>query len=198
MRLVSFQRRVEQQNILMVRARCPLDIFLITVTSVLASCASIYAQRQSTEDVQVASSGRGTITAVDIEPCVDRTEGSATRDIAKDATKALSESIAASKVFVIQKDAPLRLTCDVERFAEGSAVKRWVSPGWGGTVAEVAVTVWNAKTEKILITERSQASVKSGGLYTIGAEEAILRMAFDDAVKKLMAWEQGTTAASTK
>ena len=182
----------------MLRARLLLEIFAVCVVPVLAGCASTYAQRQSDEDVQVASSGGGTTAAVEIEPCVNRTEASATRDIAKDATKALSESIAASKVFVIQKDAPLRLTCDVERFAEGSAVKRWLSPGWGGTVADVAVTVWDAKTEKILITERSQAAVKSGGFYTLGAEQEILRIAFDDAVKKLAAWAQGKTAASNK
>jgi hypothetical protein len=183
----------------MSHARFSVEIFVALLASLLAGCASTWAQRQSTEDVQVASSGRGTTTtAVDIEPCVNRTEGSTTRDIARDASKALSESIAASKIFTIQKDAPLRLTCDVERFVEGSAVKRWIAPGWGGTVADVAVTVWDAKTEKILITERSQAAVKGGGLYTVGADEAILRIAFDDAVKKLAAWAQGTTAASTK
>ena len=65
-------------------------------------------------------------------------------------------------------------------------------------MADVAVTVWDVKTQKLLITERSQAAVKGGGLYTVGADEAILRIAFDDAVKKLTAWAHGTSAASTK
>jgi len=181
----------------MVRARFPVEMLAGLVASLLAGCASQWAQRQSTEDVQAAYSGGG-VTAVGIEPCVNRTDGSTTRDIGKDATRALTESIAASKVFVVREQAPLRLTCDVERFVEGSAAKRWVMPGWGGTVADVAVTVWDAKTEKILITERSQAAVKGGGLYTVGANEAILRIAFDDAVKKLAAWVQGTTPPSTK
>ena len=106
-----------------------MQLIASLAASLSAGCASQWEQRQSTEDVQVASSG-GTTTAVETEICVNRTEGSTTRDIAKDATKALNESIAASKVFVVQKDASLRLTCDVERFVEGNAVKRWTAPGY--------------------------------------------------------------------
>jgi len=174
------------------------QILLLLAPWALTGCASTYAERQSTEDAQSASSSNSALPAVEIEPCVNRTEASTTRDIAKEATKALSESISASKAFVIQNNATLRLSCDIERFAEGSAAKRWLSPGWGGTVAEVAVTVWDIKTEQILITERSQASVKSGGLYTVGADQEILRLAFDEAVKKLAAWAHGSTAAATK
>jgi hypothetical protein len=194
--IVALQVKGQAMTV-MSRADSPKNCIAVLAACLLAGCASQWTQRQSSEDVHAAPPGQG-VNAVEIEPCVDRTNGVANRDIGKDATKALRESIAASKVFYVREDAPHRLTCDVERYVEGSATQRWLLPGSGGTVADVAVSVWDAKTGAMLITERSQAAVKSGGLYTVGAEETILRAAFDDSVKKLAAWAQGTPASSTK
>jgi len=90
-------------------------------------------------------------------------------------------------------DAPLALTCDIERFTEGSALKRWVMPGWGATQAAISVMVWEKPGDNVLATFRSQSSVSIGGLYTIGADQYILGVAFDDIVKQMEVWAKGAS-----
>jgi hypothetical protein len=102
-----------------------------------------------------------------------------------------------AKLFEVTMDALLVLTCDVERFTEGSALKRWVMPGLGATQAAISVMVWEKPEEKLLATFRSQSSVSAGGLYTIGTDQYILGVAFDDIVKQLEAWTKGMNPSRT-
>ena len=153
----------------------------------LAACSAQMAERQGALQEQGASPHLSVI-SVQLEPCVDRTDGIAGRDLAQEATEALRASLLTSKSIRIAADGQYKLTCDVERYVEGSAAKRWAMPGWGATVAGLAVAVWDEKIHNILTTVRSQASVSAGGLYTVDAEQTILRIASDDAVKKLLAW----------
>lgn len=132
--------------------------------------------------------------AIRIEPCEDRTGFAGKRDLAGEATRILTEKVKASKLFEITTEAHLVLTCDIERFAEGSALKRWVWPGWGPTQATVAVIVWETPGDKVLATLRSQSSVKAGGLYTIGADQYIFSVAFSDIIEQLKAWATGETS----
>ncbi|MEE9123905.1 MAG: hypothetical protein V3U14_05325 [candidate division NC10 bacterium] len=131
--------------------------------------------------------------AVSIEPCEDRTGFAGRRDLAREATRTLTEKVRDSELFTITTEALLVLTCDIERFAEGSALKRWVLPGWGATQARVVVMVWETPGDKVMATLRSQSSVRSGGLYTIGADQYILGVAFDDIVEQLERWATGDT-----
>ena len=117
---------------------------------------------------------------VSIESCVDRSGFKGSRDIGAEATNIFTRKLADADLFEITPNAPLCLTCDIEQFKVGSALKRWVMPGWGATQARVAVMVWEKTEEKVLATFRSVSSVKSGGLYTLGAEHYILGVAFDD------------------
>ncbi len=126
--------------------------------------------------------------AVRIEPCEDRTGFTGGRDLKGEASEVFTEKVKAAGLFEISADAPLVLTCDIERFAEGSALKRWLMPGWGATEAAVAVIVWEKPGDRVLATFRSQSSVKAGGLYTIGADRYIFGVAFSDIVKQLEAW----------
>ena len=126
--------------------------------------------------------------AIRIEPCADRTGFMGERDLAGEATRVLTKKIQATQLFEITPDAHLVLTCDIERFAEGSALKRWVMPGWGSTLVSVAVMVWEKPGDNILSTFRSQSSVKEGGLYTVGADQYILSVAFNDIVDQLRSW----------
>jgi len=127
-----------------------------------------------------------------IEPCTNRTDYQGSRDLAGEATRTLTEKIQQSGLFEITPDAQLLLTCDVERFEEGSAAKRWLMPGWGATQAEVVVMVWEKPEDKILASFRSEAAVKSGGLYTIGADQYIFGAAFDDILKQMKSWTSGS------
>lgn len=126
--------------------------------------------------------------AIKIEPCEDRTGFTGTRNLAEEATRIFTEKVKAMNLFEISTDAPLVLTCDIESFAEGSALKRWVVPGWGATQATVAVVVRDAPADRVLAVLRSQSSVRSGGLYTIGADQYILDAALSDIINQLEAW----------
>ncbi len=134
---------------------------------------------------------------VRIEPCQNRTGDAGGRDLNAEATQALTEKVKASRRFELTADAPLVLTCDIEEFAEGSALKRWVMPGWGSTQAGVAVILWEQPGDKLLATFRSRTSVSSGGLFTIGADQYIIGAAFDDIIKQMETWASGATPART-
>jgi hypothetical protein len=126
-----------------------------------------------------------------IEPCTDRTGLGGTRAIANEATQSLREKVLASGLFVISQDARLMLTCDVEHFAEGSALKRWIMPGWGTTKAKLTVMIWDQARNTVLGSLSSVSVVDSGGLYTIGADQYILGVAISNIVDQLSAWRQG-------
>jgi hypothetical protein len=127
--------------------------------------------------------------------CEDRTGNETGRNLAGEATKSLIDKLQAGGLFQVVDEAPLVFTCDIERFAEGSALKRWVLPGWGSTQAGIAVMVWEQPGDKILATFRSHAHVDAGGLYTVGADRYILSAAFDDIVKQLREWVAGATSS---
>ena len=128
-------------------------------------------------------------TTIKIEPCEDRTGYAGTRNLKEEATRILVEKVTAANLFRVLSDAPLILTCDIESFVEGSALKRWVLPGsWGGTKAIVAIMVRDVPNDKVLAALRSQSSVTGGGLFSAGADQYILDVAFTDIVAQLEAW----------
>lgn len=132
--------------------------------------------------------------AVQVQACRDRT-GFTGRDLGAETTEALVKKLGASGVFQVRSGASLVLTCDIERFEPGSAVKRWVWPTWGATIGQVAVTVWEQPGDRVLGTFRGQASVRQGGLYTAGADQYILGVAVDDIVRQMKAWAEGPAPA---
>jgi hypothetical protein len=137
--------------------------------------------------------------AVKIEPCQDLTGFAGTRNMKEEGTRILTEKVKAMNLFEISTDAPLVLTCDIESFAEGSAVRRWLGPlAQGATHATVAVIVWEAPGDKMLALLRSRSSVESGGLYTIGADQYILDVAFNDIIKQMEAWTKGSGREEAK
>jgi hypothetical protein len=137
------------------------------------------------------------VVAIRIEPCVDRT-GTRGRDLGNEATKLLTERLRVLGSFALRDDAALVLSCEVTQFAEGSAVKRWLMPGWGSTVGQIAVMLSNAKDQSAALIVQGNATVSAGGFYTVGAEDYILKSAADDVIKKLQTWAAGPAAASDK
>jgi hypothetical protein len=128
---------------------------------------------------------------VRIENCIDRTGLKDTRDLAAEATRSFTDKLRDAELFEISVDAQLVLTCDIERFVKGSAIKRWIQPGWGGTHARISVMVWEQPGDKMLAMFRNKASVENGGLYTIGADQYIFGAAFDAIIEQLKEWVQG-------
>jgi hypothetical protein len=137
------------------------------------------------------------VVAIRIEPCLDRT-GTRGRDLGSEATKLLTERLRVLGGFALRDDAALVLSCEVTQFAEGSALKRWLMPGWGSTVGQIAVMLSNAKDQSAVLIVQGNATVSAGGFYTVGAEDYILKSAADDVIKKMQAWAAGPVAASDK
>jgi hypothetical protein len=127
-----------------------------------------------------------------VEPCRDRSGFKGERGLAAEATEGLKEKLAATQVFEVNTEGSLVLACDIETFVEGSAFQRWVLPGWGATEAKVAVVIFEKPGDKVLATLRSQSSVGSGGLFSIGADQYILSVALNDIVKQMEAWAKGS------
>ena len=130
-----------------------------------------------------------------VQPCVDRTDVKS-RDLGKDATQAFAEKLGTSREFVLRDSARYRLACEVTGFVEGSAIKRWILPGWGATVGQVSAMLTDSATGEILVIAEGNATVSGGGLYTIGAETYIVSSAVDDVLEQLRAWARGDAPGS--
>ena len=152
--------------------------------------ALVLAQGCATQsEVQVAAPApiAGKVLAIRIEPCTDRTN-TRERNLSAEATRLLTNALRTAPEFVLRDDATTVLNCEVTQFVEGSAIKRWVMPGWGSTVGQISVMVSTAKDSSAIAIIHGNATVSGGGLYTIGAEDYILKSAADDVVAKLRAW----------
>ena len=130
-----------------------------------------------------------------VEHCVDRTDAKE-RDLGKEATQAFVEKLGVTKEFVLKENARYRLACEITGFVEGSALKRWLLPGWGATVGQVSAMLTDSATGEILTLAEGNATVSAGGFYTIGAESYIVPTAVDDVVQQLCAWARGEPSAS--
>ena len=174
-------------------ARHLLAAVVISAAVLLApGCAT-----QSQMQVVAPAPESTTVFAIRLEPCVDRT-GTKGRDLAGEATRLLTERLQGLANFALREDAPLILTCEVTQFAEGSALKRWLAPGWGSTVGQIALMLSDAKDQSAVLIIQGNSTVSAGGLYTVGAENYILKAATDDVIAKLRAWAASPGAAAQK
>ena len=155
----------------------------LIATLALAGCASEWAVHQSVSDVHPLSEARER-PQIKVEPCVDRT-GYKKRDLGREATEALLKKLKAAKEFEVASKGRYVLTCDITTFTEGSAFERWMFPGAGATVGQVAVMIMDSKTGETVAIVRGSSTVAAGGFYTVGADETILDSALDDVVKQL-------------
>ena len=128
-----------------------------------------------------------TVLSIRLEPCIDRT-GTKGRDLAAEATALIAQGLRSTPEIALRDDAPWVLSCEVTQFIEGSAFKRWLMPGWGATVGQVAIMLSNAHDQSAILIVQGNSTVSAGGFYTLGAEDYILMSAVDDAVSQLRAW----------
>jgi hypothetical protein len=127
------------------------------------------------------------VLAIRLEACIDRARVQG-RDVAAEATRLIAQDLRSTRGIALRDDAPWALSCEVTQFIEGSAFKRWLMPGWGATVGQVAIMLSNAHDQSAVLIVRGNSAVSAGGFYTIGAEDYILKSAVDDAVSQLRAW----------
>jgi hypothetical protein len=124
---------------------------------------------------------------ISVQPCIDRTETQVT-DLGLQATETFQKELKATEEFSVVTSGRYILNCEVTSFLPGNAVKRWVLPGWGTTVGQVAAMMQDSKTGEILIILEGNATVGSGGLYSIGAWSYIIPTAVKDIVSQLQSW----------
>jgi len=150
--------------------------------SMLSGCAADWAHKQSLADLRpIASHAR---LPIRVQACIDRT-GYAGRDLGREATEAFLEKLKEAADFEISAEGRYVVSCDLSAFAEGSAFKRWLLPGWGATAGQVAVMVTDSRSGETVAIIRGNATVAGGGLYTIGADRVILASAIDDVVRQM-------------
>ena len=97
-----------------------------------------------------------------VQQCIDRTDTEG-RDLGKETTQAFVEKLGATSEFVVQEKARYQLSCEVTGFEEGSAIKRWLLPGWGTTVGRVTAMLTDSTTGEILVVVEGNATVSGGG-----------------------------------
>lgn len=173
--------------------RCDMGGLALLVGVVFAAGCATQSQMQVVAPTPAQASTA--VVVLRLEPCTDRT-GTPGRDLASEATKLLTERLQGSANFALRDDAPLVLSCEVTQFAEGSAFKRWLMPGWGSTVGQIALMLSDAKDQSTVLIIQGNATVSAGGFYTVGAEGYILKSAVDDVIKKLRAWAANPVAAA--
>lgn len=165
---------------------------LLISISILLLISGGCATTEAVSDVRHSFSSERPVN-IKVQPCVDRT-GHTDRDLVHKATIALIEKLKADPMFNVRDDSRYVLSCDISAFVEGSALKRWLIPGWGATVGQVSVMIMDSKSGETVAIVRDNAKVASGGLYSIGADKYILESALDDIVRKLH--EDASSSAS--
>lgn len=166
---------------------------VLSAAIVLAQGCSTQSQIQAVAPAPVS----GAALQIRFETCLDRTDTKG-RDLAAEATKLVAERLRSTPDFAMRDDAPLVLTCEVTQYVEGSAFKRWLMPGWGSTVGQIAMMLSNAKDQSVVVIIQGNSTVSAGGLYTVGADEYILKSVADDVIFKLRAWAARPDAALFK
>lgn len=149
----------------------------------LASCAADLAVKQSVADVRPLAATGGRL-SMQVRPCTNRTEYVA-REIGREASEALLEKLKATGEFDVSSGGRYVVSCDISTFVEGSALKRWLMPGWGATTGQVAVMVMDSTTGETVAIVRGHATVAAGGLYSVDADKIILASALEDVVRQL-------------
>ena len=124
---------------------------------------------------------------ISVKPCIDRTE-TQVADLGAQATETFQKELNATKEFSVASNGRYILNCEVNSFLPGNAVKRWVLPGWGTTVGQVAAMIQDSITGEILIILEGNATVGGGGLYSVGAWSYIVPAAVKDIVNQLQSW----------
>ncbi len=70
-------------------------------------------------------------------------------------------------------------------YKTGSAFKRWLAPGAGKTQCTLRSRLFDKQTENMLAEVVAAKEVAAGGLYTVGADERILKEAAEDIAKEI-------------
>ena len=168
------------------RCMCSRSTILLELVPLLLLLSACVVEKATTSEVASVAAGGGPVT-LRVQPCLDRTHFSG-RDLGGETTTAITEQLGRTVEFRIDPSGPYVLSCEVSNFLEGSALKRWLVPGWGPTVAQVAVILTDGRNGSTVLIVRGNGTVRSGGLYSIGADLYIVDAAVGDVVRQMRDW----------
>jgi hypothetical protein len=77
------------------------------------------------------------------------------------------------------------LKLEITEYHPGNAFKRWVAPGWGGTVLAVRGELKDPKTGEVAVSIDHAKSILWGGVFSIGAWETIFGTVAEDIAEDL-------------
>jgi hypothetical protein len=79
------------------------------------------------------------------------------------------------------------LNATIINYEMGNAFKRWLLPGWGGTILEVKCDLLSGRDSSLVASFQHKRSVYIGGLYTVGVWKTIFSSVAADIANELEA-----------
>lgn len=131
----------------------------------------------------------------EVTPVVNDTGKKYDFDVAGEITEAIKTKLK-DKGYVIAGDGAggegvLVLKCSLTAYEPGSALKRWLAPGYGATQCTVKCPLIDKKTGKPIGEIMVAKAISAGGLYSIGAHKSILGIVADDIAEQIDAKAKG-------
>jgi hypothetical protein len=126
--------------------------------------------------------------SIRLQSCADQSADRGNWNLAPDATRVLTDRVAATRHFEIAAEPALVFSCNVEGVVDRYNFQR--GPGLFGNFSEVRVTVilWEKPGDGIIATFRGFAALPPGSLDTIDAPRRLVAAAMDDVARQLETW----------
>ncbi len=77
------------------------------------------------------------------------------------------------------------LNATITNYEMGNAFKRWLLPGWGGTILDIKCDLLSGRDGSLVASFQHKRSVYIGGLYTVGAWKTIFSSVAADIANEL-------------
>jgi len=89
------------------------------------------------------------------------------------------------------------LKTSILTYKPGSALKRWIMPGWGATILRAKSIIAQGADGKTIAEIDFDGNVSGGGLYTMGAKDYIADWFSEELAKKLRETVGGSSDCAT-
>ena len=126
--------------------------------------------------------------SIRLQSCVDQSADRGIWNLSAEATRALTERVAATRHFEIAAEPGLVFSCDVEGVVDRYNYQRGPGLFWNFSEIRVTVILWEKPGDRIVATLRGFAALPRGSLDTIDAPHRLVAAAMDDLVRQLETW----------
>jgi hypothetical protein len=126
--------------------------------------------------------------AIRLQSCVDLSADRGNWNLAEEATRALTERVAATRHFEVVPEPALVFSCDVEGVVDRNNFQR--GPALFGNLSEVRVTVivWEKPGDRVMAVFRGFAALPRGSMDTIDAPRRLVAAAMNEVANQLETW----------